>query len=216
MPPPLAPSHTPIRGLAAWLVRICHRPAIRHFVNKLAPLAHKAWFPAIAAVVAFVATLSMTIPTAPLLTALVMLEPRRWLRIALWAVLGTSIAAALLVHVLGHFGGQFIAIKLPELAASAHWQHLLDWVSSHGWWSLAVAAALPIADTPVLILAAILGMPGLTVFLSMAAGKGLKYGLVSALTAKAVQNFGMDHIAQLMTATSAASSASSSLAGRPR
>ena len=48
-------------------------------------------------------------------------------------------------------------------------------------------AASPIAQTPVLFLAAIVGMPALTVFSSLLVGKAVKYGLMAGLTARAVQ-----------------------------
>jgi hypothetical protein len=37
----------------------------------------------------------MTIPTVPLLSALVLLDSRRWLAIALWAMSGSAAAGAL-------------------------------------------------------------------------------------------------------------------------
>ena len=172
-----------------WLVRVCYRPALQRFVNRLEPAAGKRWFPALAGLLAFGATLSMSVPTVPLLSALVLLDRRRWLSIGLWAIFGSAAAGALLVHVLGHFGTLFIAQKLPELAASAHWQHLVEWVSMHGWWTLALVAASPISQTPVLILAAVLGMSGPTVFFSLFAGKALKYGLIARLTAKTAETF---------------------------
>ena len=138
-----------------------------------------------AAPLAFGSTLSMSVPTVPLLSALVLLDRRRWLAISLWAIAGSAAGGALLVHVLRHFAALFISEKLPELAASSHWLHLVDWVSMHGWWTLALVAASPISQTPVLILAAVLGMSGQTVFLSLAAGKAVKYGLIARLTAKA-------------------------------
>lgn len=75
--------------------------------------------------------------------------------------------------------------KLPELVASAHWQHLVEWISHHGWWLLVLIAASPIAQTPVLFLASIVGMPPITVFSSLLVGKSVKYGLMAGLTARA-------------------------------
>lgn len=175
---------------ASWLMALCDRPAAQRAVRRLAPIAGRPWFPVLGAIVAFAATLSMAIPTVPLLCALVLLDRRRWLSIALWAMFGSAAAGALLVHVLGHFGAVFIARKLPELAASAHWQHLVAWVTTHGWWTLALVAASPISQTPVLILAAMLGMSAPTVFFSLFGGKAVKYGVIARLTAKSAQSLG--------------------------
>lgn len=169
-----------------WLVQIGHRPALHRLVGRLAPFARHAWFPQLAGILAFAATLSMTVPTVPMLCALVALDRSRWRVIAFWAVLGGAFAGAVFVHVLGHLGALYLEAKLPELVASAHWQHLGESSSHHGWWVLALVAASPIAQTPVLFLAAILGMPAMTVFLSLFAGKAFKYALMAGLTARAV------------------------------
>ena len=95
-------------------------------------------------------------------------------------------AGALLVHVLGHFGGIFLADKLPALVASPHWQHMAGLASHHGWWVLILVAALPVSQTPFLVVAALFGMPAVTIFLSLLAGKAVKYGAVAALTARAM------------------------------
>ncbi|MBS0336222.1 MAG: hypothetical protein JSS40_05310 [Proteobacteria bacterium] len=169
-----------------WLVQIGNRPALHRLVGRLAPFAQHAWFPPLAGIMAFAATLSMTVPTVPMLCALVALNRRRWRAIAFWAVVGSASAGALFVHVLGHLGALYLQAKLPELVASAHWQHLVESGSHHGWWVLSVIAVSPIAQTPVLFLAAMLGMPAITVFSSLFAGKALKYGLMAGLTARAV------------------------------
>lgn len=157
----------------------------------LAPLAGHRWFAPMVAVAAFAATLSMTVPTVPLLTAWVALSPRRWVRICSWAVLGSALGGALLVQLFGHLGSPFLAQKLPELVASAHWQHMVQWTSHHGWWVLIAVAASPVSQTPVLFLAAMLGMSASTVFLSLFAGKAAKYGLVAWLASRAAERFAL-------------------------
>lgn len=164
------------------------RPLLVRLLRRLAPIAGRKWFPPLAAIVAFAATLSMTVPTVPFLTAWVVLSPRRWVSISLWAILGSALGGALLVHLLGHFGILFLTEKLPELMASTHWQHLVNWTSHHGWWVLILVAASPFSQTPVLFLAAILGMPAATVFVSLFAGKAAKYGVIAGLTSRAAEN----------------------------
>lgn len=168
------------------IVELWDRSALHRLVRPLGPLAARPWFPVLGAITAFAATISMTVPTVPILGALVSLNPRRWLAIACWAVLGSAAAGALLVHVLGHFSAILLADRLPELAASPHWRHMEGLASHHGWWVLILVAALPVSQTPFLLVAALFGVPALTVFISLSAGKALKYGAVAALTARAM------------------------------
>jgi membrane protein YqaA with SNARE-associated domain len=170
--------------LLTWLIELRQNPALRRLGRRLAPYADRPWFPPLAGFLAFAATLSFTVPVVPVLCTLVAINRRRWLWLALWAVLGSAAAGALFTHLLGHFGTAFLAEKLPQLVVSKHWHLLVKWVSSYGFISLAAIAVSPIAQTPALILAALLGMPWFEVFASLALGKGVKYTLMAALTAK--------------------------------
>ncbi len=170
----------------SWFWHVGYRPAVHRLVSRLAPIAGKSWFPSLAGVIAFAATLSMVVPTVPLLSAIVALNPGRWRAITAWAILGSATAGALLVHVLGHVSNLLIAQRMPELVASAHWQHIVDVTSQHGWWVLALVAASPLSQTPFLLLASVLGMSGLAVFLSLAVGKAAKYTLMAWITSVSV------------------------------
>lgn len=161
-----------------------HNLGIRRWVGRLFPYADRWWFPPLAAALSAAATLSLSVPVGPLLMALVALNPRRWRALVVWSVLGSAVAGALFTHLLGHFGGAWIDERLPQLAASNHWHYLVAWVSSYGFVTLAAIAASPFAQTPALFLAALLGLPWPDVFVALLLGKGLKYSLVGAVTAR--------------------------------
>lgn len=171
--------------LFAWVIEFGQTPAMRRLARRLAPYADRPWFPPFSGGLAFVATLTFSVPFVPILSTSVAVNRHRWLQLALWAILGSAAAGALFTHLLGHFGTEFISEKLPQLVASKHWHLLVKWVSSYGFVSLAAIAASPIADTPALILVALLGMPWFEVFASLTLGKGMKYIIIAALTAKA-------------------------------
>ena len=163
-----------------------HRPGIRRCIARLHPFAERWWFPPLAAALSAAATLSLTVPVGPVLIALVALNPRRWRVVVVWAVLGSVLAGTLVTHLLGHYGMAWIDRQLPQLAASKHWHHLVDWAASYGFLTLAAVAASPFAQTPALILAAMLGMRWPMVFGAMLLGKGLKYAVVGVVTARAI------------------------------
>lgn len=50
--------------------------------------------------------------------------------------------------------------------------------------ALAFIAALPVAQSPALILVAVLGMPSSEVLASLLMGKAIKYGIVGAFVAR--------------------------------
>ena len=126
-------------------------------------------------------------PVGPVLIALVALNTRRWRAFVIWAVLGSAVAGTLGTHLLEHYGMAWIDRQLPQLAASKHWHYLVNWAASYGFLTLAAVAASPFAQTPALILAAMLGMNWPTVFRALLLGKGLKYALIGAAAARATR-----------------------------
>ncbi len=161
-----------------------HNLGIRRWVGRLFPYADRWWFPPLAAALSAAATLSLSVPVGPLLMALVALNPRRWRALVVWSVLGSAAAGALFTHLLGDFGSAWIDERLPQLAASKHWHYLVTWVSSYGFVTLTAIAASPFAQTPALVLAALFRLPWPEVFAALLLGKGLKYSLVGAVTAR--------------------------------
>jgi membrane protein DedA with SNARE-associated domain len=151
-----------------WLLSWTDRPYVRALTGHLAPLANRQLFPALAGFIAFAATVTMSIPLAPVVSAMVALKPTRWIAIVSFAVLGSATGAALLTYVIETLSLPWLNEKMPELMNSRHWLHLVDWVSRYGWWALAGIAASPIAQTPALALAGMLGMPLWLVFLAVA------------------------------------------------
>lgn len=172
--------------LVANALEFGHNLGIRRCVARLQPYAEHWWFLPLGAALASAATLSLVVPVGPVLIALVALNPRRWRAVVVWAVLGSVAAGTLGAHLLGHFAMAWIARQLPQLVASTHWNHLMDWSASYGFLTLAVIAASPFAQTLALILAAMLGMRWPTVLGALLLGKGLKYAVIGAATARAM------------------------------
>ena len=77
-----------------------HQPAWQQLLRRIAPISNRANFPLLGGLLAFLATLSLIIPVVPILTALVVMNRQRWRALAAWAVLGSSLAGALVVNVL--------------------------------------------------------------------------------------------------------------------
>lgn len=171
-----------MRPWQSWLARWNQLPHVYALVRKLAPLAGHPAFPILGGSVALAATVTMSLPLVPVVCALVALRPPRWKAIVFWSVLGSAIGAVLLTFAFEEVSLPWLDAKMPELMNSTHWKHLADWGARHGWWVLAGVAASPISQTPVLVLAAMLGMPLGDVFVAVALGKSVKYGLVARAT----------------------------------
>jgi membrane protein YqaA with SNARE-associated domain len=179
---PESPGRSPIRPWQRWLLSWNDRPHGRALVKRLAPFADHRAFPLLGGILAFGATITMSLPLAPVVSALVVLKPSRWRAIASCAVLGSASGAAALTYAFEILSLPLLNARMPELMNSRHWLHLVDWASRSGWWVLAGVAASPISQTPALVLAAMLEMPLWHVFLAVAVGKSVKYSLIARVT----------------------------------
>lgn len=185
-----------MRSWQSWLANWNHRPTVHALVRRLAPLSGSAAFAPLAGALTLAATVTMTLPLVPVVCALVALRPLRWRAIVFWTVMGSATGAVLLTFAFGSLSLAWLDAKMPELMNSAHWKHLTVLGGRHGWWALATVAALPVAETPALVLAAMLGMPLQVVFVAVALGKTCKYALVARATALMSARTAAEHLPQ--------------------
>ncbi|MBI5716354.1 MAG: hypothetical protein HZC37_01550 [Burkholderiales bacterium] len=141
-------------------------------------------FPMAVGAVAVAATLSMSAPFATLLAAAVLMAPRRWRAIALWASLGAAFGAALLYLVFHHLGWARLFAAYPDVVRSAAWADATRWLSAYGVVALLVIAATPLPLTPALMFAGISRLPVAEVVLALWIGKLAKYLVYAWLAAR--------------------------------
>lgn len=169
----------------AHAVEFARVAGVQRLVDRFQPYVGRRWFPLVAGVLAFGATASLSVPVVPVLVSLVAMRRERWRALAFWAVLGSTLAGTLITCLAAHFGMALVDARLPQLAQSKHWHYMVEWTARYGVFALAAVAASPFAQTPALLLAAMLGMRWPGVALALAIGKSAKYGVMAVLAAKA-------------------------------
>ncbi|WP_156811469.1 hypothetical protein [Cupriavidus sp. USMAHM13] len=155
------------------------------FLEFLATRADQAIYPFVVGGLAFVATLSMCVPVAPLVAASVLLSARRWKALALCAAVGSGAAALVLYVVFHDLGWEKLLGYLPELTRSARWVQIAAYTEDYGLLALVAIAASPLPQTPALVFVALAELSPLAVFGSILGGKLAKYGVVAWLAARA-------------------------------
>ncbi len=140
-------------------------------------------FPVIVAAVALAATLSMSVPFAPLLIVAVLMAPRGWMPIAVWSSLGAALGGGLLYLVFHHLGWARLFDAYPDVVRSKAWSDATRWLTSYGVATLLLIAALPLPLTPALMFAAVSRLPIAEVLLALWLGKLVKYTVYAWLTA---------------------------------
>jgi membrane protein YqaA with SNARE-associated domain len=125
------------------------------------------------------ATLSMTVPVTFVLLFAVLAKPQQWLRIWLWSCFGSAIGASFLVLVFQHLVWGQIYTAFPKFETSELWLHVTNWILDYGLIALTWATALPLPQTPALILCGVTHLSVEGVFTAVLIGKLVKYGVVT-------------------------------------
>ena len=149
-------------------------------------------FPMIVAAVAFIATLSMTVPFGPLLAAAVLMVPSRRSLITVCSSLGAALGAGVLYLAFHHLGWAGLLASYPDIVGSRAWSDATRWLSNYGVVALFILAATPLPLTPALMIASISRLPVAEVLLALWLGKLAKYTayawLVSAFPSQVLRH----------------------------
>jgi membrane protein YqaA with SNARE-associated domain len=147
--------------------------------------------------VAFLFTVTLSVPFGSVLVVAVLLAPKRWHSLTLWSSVGSSLGALVVYLAVHHLGWQQFLSAYPDIAASKGWQAATRWVSLYGAYALFVFAALPVPQSPALIFASMVRLPIAEIWLAILLGKLLKYGIYAALVARYPARFARRYAALL-------------------
>jgi membrane protein YqaA with SNARE-associated domain len=155
----------------------------------LAALRASPWYVPAVGLMACAATTSMSVPVTTILIIAVLVDARRWRWSCLSASLGSAVGAAFLVVGFYQLGWSQIYALFPDFAASESWQRVTRWVQEYGVVALAWIAALPLPQTPALVLCGVSKLPITGVFVAVLLGKLVKYAVVAWLAAHFPKKF---------------------------
>lgn len=119
-------------------------------------------------------------PFGPVLAAAIAVAPRRWRAIYAAACLGAVTGVLLLAWAVQVYGLPWVEGRFPGIEGSAKWQDYRAWTTRYGWLALALVAALPLPQIPILVLSALGRLPLPLIALAVLLGKLVKYGVYGA------------------------------------
>lgn len=146
-------------------------------------------YPVLVGLFAFGATLSMSVPFGSILVVATLLRRDKWLRIAILSSLGSALGGLVLYVVFHHLGWNSLIARYPDVVRSEVWAHATHWLSSYGIAALFLIAALPLPQTPALMVAGITRLPVIWVFLALLCGKIAKHTLYAWAVARFPEKF---------------------------
>lgn len=159
---------------------------VGHLQDRLNRLCGHPWFPPMVGSCAFAATATTLVPVELLIITTVLMSPRRWLALGVFAAIGSTLAATALYYAFHHLGWEFLLSAYPDLAKSKAWIDATTWLSKYGGVALFVLMAfpLPIPKMPALAFAGIYRLPVLDVILAIGLGKLLKYSIYALVVSR--------------------------------
>ncbi len=161
-------------------------PVIRRWLARFSGSPNYALFTGL---LALSSTLSMSVPGTFVLVLAVLAKPARWRSLWLWACVGSAAGGVMLVLFFHHLAWGQVYALFPKFETSRSWMRVEDWVEDYGLYALAWVAALPLPQTPALVLCGIGRLPVWGVFAAMLAGKLAKYGVVAWMASRFPERF---------------------------
>ncbi|GAA5184499.1 hypothetical protein GCM10025771_38710 [Niveibacterium umoris] len=124
-------------------------------------------------------TLTAAYPITLIISTAVLIAPKRWRSIAAVSTLGSALGACALVILFHHMAWEQLYAHFPALGTHPRWHLVTQWTQAYGLAALLLVAALPLPQTPALIVLSAVRHDYLGVFLAVAAGKAIKYSVVA-------------------------------------
>lgn len=134
-------------------------------------------------VLAAAGTLTAAYPITLVIGTAVLIAPKRWRGIAAVSTIGSAVGACALIVLFHHMGWAQLYERFPALGTHPRWHQVTEWTNAYGLAALLVVAALPLPQTPALIVLSAVRHDYLGVFLAVAAGKAIKYSVVAGAIA---------------------------------
>jgi membrane protein YqaA with SNARE-associated domain len=159
--------------------------AMQAWLERLKKFADRGWYAPIVGLLAGADQFIVLVPIEMLMIPSVLLNPRRWLRIALWIALGCTLGALALAAVSDLYGMTLIEHWAPNVVHSKNWVRSVGYINNNGAWALFLISLGPFPQQPAVALAGLAHMPLLKVGLAVGLGRSIKYGVVAYLASHA-------------------------------
>lgn len=148
-------------------------------------------FPPIVGVVAWLSTITLTMPVEILVVVATLLSRPRWFPIAFFAATGSAVASVALYLAFHHLGWALLVERYPEISNTRAWAEITKWLSDYGVAALFAFMAFPapVPKIAVLAFAGIYRLPVAEVIAAIWVGKLIKYTSYAFIVARFSHRF---------------------------
>jgi membrane protein YqaA with SNARE-associated domain len=150
---------------------------VRKVLKRFQSFADRPWYFPFLGFLAALDFYIFIVPTDALLVSSVLLRPKKWVSAFFWVGLGSALGAVALAGAL-----QAGVFSVPD---SETWVWLKGFFSDYGGVALALIALSPLVQFPVVVLAALSGMPLEKIFLICLVGRWIKSAVFAYVASRA-------------------------------
>ena len=143
------------------------------------------WYQPLAAFLAAIDHYILFIPVDGLLASSVLLNPRKWLSMAIFFTVGSSAGVLGFVWILHAFGIERLMAIFPALFDSQFWTLAQDFFQRYGSWVVLFSGASPFPQQPAVITTALAEVPFWTIAGMLVAGRFIKFMFIAYVSSHA-------------------------------
>lgn len=148
---------------------------IRTSVKWLQRYTDRIWYPPLIGFLAALDNLIVIIPNDGILISSSMLVPRRWLTLALFVAIGSTIGALVLAGLVEHQGLPWILDMYPGITESRTWTMSMEFFERYGMLLVFAVAVTPFMQQPAVIFASLAKTPLLELAAVIFIGRFIKF-----------------------------------------
>jgi membrane protein YqaA with SNARE-associated domain len=150
---------------------------VTKFIAHAERFSNRWWYSPLLALLAGIDLFVGFIPTDGVVISSVLLQPKRWIGMFLWASAGSALGALALSLAVHGLGVSVIQPMFHKTLESTTWVSIASFLIDYGAPALALISISPFPQQPAVVLCALAGLPLTPIFLAIFIGRGLKYGL---------------------------------------
>jgi membrane protein YqaA with SNARE-associated domain len=163
---------------------------LERLMLRLGKHADQWWYAPVIGLLAFADLFILIIPTDAILISAVLIAPKRWLLIGTMVAAGSALGAVALTLLLRVEGLPWLLHFYPGIDHTKAWATATRLVDSWGGWGLFTVALSPIPQHAAIAVAAITGLGLPTIFVTVFAGRTIKYVAFSWIASHAPKLLG--------------------------
>lgn len=148
---------------------------IKEYVSYLQAFADRLWYPPFIGILAALDNFIIVIPNDGILISSSMLTPKRWLALAFFVAVGSTIGAVGLAAVIEFLGLPWILELFPGVDQSTTWKMTDQFFQEYGLIVVFAVAVTPILQQPAVILASLADTPLLLLASVIFSGRFIKF-----------------------------------------